>query len=95
MRPLLPLLMGVALVLPIGTMPAPVAAQDACAPPSAAPEPTPNAPLLMPEQARLDFAPFLQKNNFSFYLYAPKADPFLRKKWREAWSGEYKAKLAG
>lgn len=48
-----------------------------------------------PEQARLDFAPFLQKHGFAFYLYAPKADPFLRKKWRAPWSGEYKAKLAG
>lgn len=46
-----------------------------------------------PEEARLSFAPFLQKHDFAFYLYAPKADPFLRKKWREPWSAEYKAKL--
>jgi hyaluronoglucosaminidase len=46
-----------------------------------------------PEQDRLGFAPFLQKHDFAFYLYAPKADPFLRKKWREPWSAEYKAKL--
>jgi len=46
-----------------------------------------------PEQARLDFAPFLQQHDFDFYLYAPKADPHLRKKWREPWTIEYKAKL--
>ncbi len=45
------------------------------------------------EKARLAFAPFLQKNEFDFYLYAPKADPHLRKKWREPWTAEYKAKL--
>ena len=45
------------------------------------------------ERDRLAFAPFLQENEFDFYLYAPKADPMLRKKWREPWSAEYKAKL--
>jgi hyaluronoglucosaminidase len=46
-----------------------------------------------PERDRLDFAPFLQRLGFSFYLYAPKADPFLRKRWREPWTSEYRAKL--
>lgn len=48
-----------------------------------------------PPADRLAFAPFLKKNDFQFYLYAPKRDPYLRKKWREAWSAEYRAKLAG
>jgi hyaluronoglucosaminidase len=47
-----------------------------------------------PEADRLAFAPFLKKNDFDFYLYAPKQDPFLRKQWRAKWSPEYKAKLA-
>ncbi len=47
-----------------------------------------------PEKDRLAFAPFLQKHDFAFYLYAPKADPHLRKKWREPWSADYRAKLA-
>ncbi len=46
-----------------------------------------------PEQDRLEFAPFLAANGFSFYLYAPKADPYLRKKWREPWTPEYRARL--
>ncbi len=45
------------------------------------------------EPDRLAFAPFLQKNNFDFYLYAPKADPFLRKKWQEPWPAGYCEKL--
>jgi hyaluronoglucosaminidase len=47
-----------------------------------------------PEAERLAFAPFLQKNNFQFYLYAPKQDSHLRKKWRDPWEPEYRAKLA-
>ncbi len=46
-----------------------------------------------PEAERLAFAPFLQKNNFQFYLYAPKAEPFLRKRWREEWPREFGEKL--
>lgn len=33
-------------------------------------------------QDRLDYAPFLAAHGFSFYLYAPKADAYLRKDWR-------------
>lgn len=47
-----------------------------------------------PEKDRLGFAPLLQNLRFDFYLYAPKADPYLRKKWREPWTPEYRAKLA-
>lgn len=46
-----------------------------------------------PEADRLAFAPFLKELGFDFYLYAPKADPNLRKKWRERWGDEYLSKL--
>ena len=48
-----------------------------------------------PEQDRLSFAPFLQQRGFDFYLYAPKADPLLRKRWRESWPEDYASKLRG
>lgn len=32
---------------------------------------------------RVDTARFLAGNGFDFYLYAPKADPYLRKRWQE------------
>jgi hypothetical protein len=32
---------------------------------------------------RADYATFLKKHGFSFYIYAPKADAYMRKKWRE------------
>ena len=34
-------------------------------------------------QERADTASFLSGNGYGFYLYAPKADPFLRRRWRE------------
>lgn len=34
-------------------------------------------------QARKDYSKFLSKNNFNTYLYAPKADSFLRKNWHQ------------
>lgn len=33
--------------------------------------------------SRTDYVSFLRKHGFSFYIYAPKGDPYLRKKWRE------------
>ncbi|WP_299413065.1 beta-N-acetylglucosaminidase domain-containing protein [Acaryochloris sp. IP29b_bin.148] len=36
-------------------------------------------------QARLDYANFLKANGFQFYIYAPKADPYLRIRWQELW----------
>lgn len=42
-----------------------------------------------PRQARLDYAPFLRKHGGSFYIYAPKRDAYLRKKWRDHWPDEY------
>ena len=42
---------------------------------------------------RADYAPFLQRQGFSFYIYAPKADAYLRKKWREPFPEELEKKL--
>lgn len=39
--------------------------------------------------ARKSYAQFLQSYGGDFYIYAPKQDPFLRKKWREQWDAEY------
>lgn len=36
-------------------------------------------------QARQDMARFLAGAGYHFYCYAPKADPYLRKRWREQW----------
>lgn len=36
-------------------------------------------------QARLDYANFLKKNEYQFYIYAPKADPYLRIRWQDFW----------
>ncbi len=38
--------------------------------------------------------PFLKEYGFSFYIYAPKADPFLRERWQEPVPDELLAKLA-
>jgi len=35
--------------------------------------------------AREDMARFLAGNGYGFYCYAPKADAYLRKRWREQW----------
>ncbi len=43
---------------------------------------------------RADYAAFLRKQGFSFYIYAPKADVFLRKKWREPMPKAIEEKLA-
>lgn len=43
---------------------------------------------------RADYAGFLKKQGFSFYIYAPKADVFLRKKWREPFPKVLEEKLA-
>lgn len=45
-------------------------------------------------EARLAFAPFLQKYGGSFYMYAPKRDAHLRKAWREDWGSEYLKELS-
>jgi hypothetical protein len=38
---------------------------------------------------RRDWAGFLQKQDLSLYVYGPKADSFLRGRWREEWPPEY------
>ncbi len=43
--------------------------------------------------ARYDYAEFLQNNGYHFYIYAPKNDPYLRKKWQEDWPAETAAQL--
>jgi len=37
------------------------------------------------QQLRLDYAPVLRQLGLNSYLYAPKADPFLRKQWQSDW----------
>lgn len=44
-------------------------------------------------EERADYALFLKRHGFSFYIYAPKADPYLRKKWREPFPEELEGKL--
>ncbi len=44
-------------------------------------------------EARLDYAPFLKKVGGQFYIYAPKQDQNLRKKWRENWGPEFRSQL--
>lgn len=36
-------------------------------------------------QVRKIYAEFLKRHGFGFYIYAPKDDAYLRKKWREPW----------
>jgi len=43
---------------------------------------------------RADYANFLRKHGFSFYIYAPKADGYLRKKWREPFPKVLEEKLS-
>lgn len=39
-------------------------------------------------QLRASYAEFLKSHGFGFYIYAPKDDAYLRKKWREPWPKE-------
>ncbi|MCI5149087.1 MAG: hyaluronidase [Candidatus Electrothrix sp. MAN1_4] len=43
--------------------------------------------------ARYDYADFLQSNGYHFYIYAPKSDPWLRKRWQENWPTETAARI--
>ncbi len=43
---------------------------------------------------RADYAAFLGKHGFSFYIYAPKGDPYLRRKWREPFPKAHEEKMA-
>lgn len=42
---------------------------------------------------RLDYAEFLKKNGYQFYIYAPKSDAYLRKAWQQDWSVETASQL--
>ena len=42
---------------------------------------------------RAGYAPFLKRYGFSFYIYAPKADGYIRKKWREPMPADLEEKL--
>ena len=46
------------------------------------------------ESARLAYAEFLQVQGFGYYIYAPKADSYLRQRWREPIPVEGLARLA-
>lgn len=43
---------------------------------------------------RKEYAEFLKRVGYSFYYYAPKSDPFFRRKWREAFPQELYEQLA-
>ena len=44
-------------------------------------------------EARIAYARFLKANGFGLYIYAPKGDPFLRKRWREDWPEDHVKEL--
>ena len=44
---------------------------------------------------RADYAEFLNRYAFGFYIYAPKSDQLLRKHWRESWSPADWSELQG
>jgi hyaluronoglucosaminidase len=46
-----------------------------------------------PSEDRKSYAQFLSQYGGEFYIYAPKQDPYLRKKWRENWDDHYRFHL--
>lgn len=46
-----------------------------------------------PDAARADLMRSLAAEGYGFYIYAPKSDSLLRKKWREEWGADYLAQL--
>jgi hyaluronoglucosaminidase len=44
-------------------------------------------------QERKEHIKFLKSSGFNFYMYAPKADPYLRKKWHEDFPASHLAQL--
>jgi hyaluronoglucosaminidase len=36
-------------------------------------------------ETRYDYASFLKANDYRYYLYAPKLDPYLRRDWQQPW----------
>lgn len=47
-----------------------------------------------PQSSRLQMLPWLRRLGFQAYLYAPKADASLRKRWSDPWSRERSAALS-
>lgn len=45
-------------------------------------------------EARHENASFLASIGFKFYIYGPKADPYLRKRWMDIWPEDYLASIA-
>lgn len=45
-------------------------------------------------ECREEYAKFLKENGFSFYIYAPKGDPYLRRNWRETWPEKLSLKIS-
>lgn len=41
------------------------------------------------DESRKSYAPFLKEHGGAFFIYAPKQDQYLRKKWREVWPDAY------
>lgn len=46
-------------------------------------------------EERAEVARYLAPHGYRFYLYAPKADPFLRRRWQEPYPDEMAERLAG
>lgn len=44
-------------------------------------------------KTRLAYAGYMQRLGLNSYLYCPKADPFLRKRWQENWPNETRVEL--
>jgi len=44
-------------------------------------------------EERHDYAEYLKSNGYSFYIYAPKSDPYLRRSWQQDWDAETQEKL--
>ena len=40
-------------------------------------------------EMRLSYASFMSECGLSFYIYAPKNDPFLRRRWQDEWTEDY------
>ena len=45
-------------------------------------------------EARLQYAPFLKQTGYTSYVYAPKDDAFLRRRWQEPWPDDTPRRLA-
>ena len=43
---------------------------------------------------RWDYAGFFKEHGYRYYIYAPKGDPFLRRRWQEPWPAATAEKIA-